>query len=110
LDGMHWDASLVIYDSEARAETYPMYQSTLERVRANLYTEAPEWLTKLGSRTFFRWLFEDNLLQENLGLMLTRRLEPNQVMSAPIVVGAMAKGPLRDFSRFLDKQIERLTP
>jgi 2-polyprenyl-6-methoxyphenol hydroxylase-like FAD-dependent oxidoreductase len=104
--GADWDAALEGYDAAARAVTYPMYQATLERVRTSLYTEAPAWFSRAAGRTLFRWLFEDPLCQQQLGLMLTRELAPNEMMSAPVVVGALLKGPLRDLSRFLERRIQ----
>lgn len=101
-----WEQALVWYDTTAREETFPMYQSTLERVRTSLYSTTPEWFSKIANRTFFRWLIEDPLCQDQMGRVLTRQLPADQMMSPPIVVGAMLRGPLRDLSRFLDRQIQ----
>lgn len=103
-----WTDALAWYDAQARAETYPMYRATLDRVRNSLYVEAPQWLTQIGNRTFFRWLFEDPLLQKQLGMMMTRAVRPNEVMSAPMVLGAIMRGPLHDLSKFLDGTLERI--
>jgi flavin-dependent dehydrogenase len=101
-----WETTLRRYDSTARSETYPMYQSTLQRVQVSLYDSSPEWLKWAAANSFGRWLFEDRLIREQLGLMLTRQISPREVMSTPMVVGALLRGPLRDLSRFLDRQIE----
>jgi hypothetical protein len=53
-----------------------------------------------------RWLLEDRLIREQMGLMLTRQIAPQEMMSAPLVVGALLRGPLRDLSRFLDRQLQ----
>jgi flavin-dependent dehydrogenase len=101
-----WDAALTQYDERARAETYPMYKSTLARIQNSFYAEAPEWVTRIATGTIGRWLFEDRLLLEQMGLMLTRQIAPDQVMSAPLVVGALMRGPLRDLSKYLERQIQ----
>jgi flavin-dependent dehydrogenase len=102
---LRWGEALVRYDRTARAETYPMYRATIERVRNSLYPRTPKWFNDLSGRTWLRWLFEDPLWQQQLGLMLTRQIAPDEVMSGPIFVGALLRGPLRDLSRFLEKQI-----
>lgn len=102
-----WAEALIAYDHEARAETYPMYRSTLDRVRDSLYPSSPEWFTRFATQTWARWIFEDRLVSEQMGLMLTRQIKPREMLSPPIVIGALLRGPLRDLSRFLEKQIER---
>lgn len=104
---MTWPTALAGYESAVRAETYPMYRATLERVRTNLYTELPPWATKLASRTILRWLIEDPLCQEEVGKMMTRQAAPDQIMSPPILIGAMLRGPLRDLKTRLEKEIAR---
>lgn len=108
LGAMTWDEALAWYDAAARAETFPMYKSTLERVRSALYSDAPEWLVRLGSLTFGRWILEDRLVQERMGLMLVRKVPPKEVVTLPLTIGALLRGPLRDLSRRLDQEIERI--
>ncbi len=105
---MTWEAALAWYDAAARAETMPMYKATLERVRSALYAEVPAWVPKQASQTLLRWLMEDRLVQEDLGAMLVRQLDPRHVMSAPVVIGALMRGPLRDLSRRLDSELARI--
>ncbi|MDZ4767399.1 MAG: NAD(P)/FAD-dependent oxidoreductase [Chloroflexota bacterium] len=102
---MTWDAALTQYDDAARAETYAMYKSTLARIQNSLYASSPEWITRIATGTIGRWLFEDRLLLEQMGLMLTRQIAPNEVISAPLIVGALMRGPLRDLSKFLERRI-----
>lgn len=100
-----WDEALVWYDENARAQTYPMYRATIERVRNTLYPRTPKWFNEFSERTWLRWLLQDPLYQEQIGMMLTRQISPEEMMSPPIIVGALLRGPLRDLSRFLEKQI-----
>jgi hypothetical protein len=85
-----------------------MYQSTLERVRGTLYNNTPEWLVKLSSLTFGRWILEDRVVQERMGLMLVRKISPRAAITLPITLGALLRGPLRDLSKHLDREIERI--
>lgn len=103
-----WEDALTWYDTQVRAETFEMYQSTLERVRGALYSDMPEWLVKLGSMTFARWLLEDTLVQERMGLMLVRKVPPRDAVTLPVTIGALLRGPLRDLSKRLDAEIERI--
>lgn len=104
---LSWEAALTAYETSVRAETYPMYRATLERVRANLYTEIPEWASKIAGRTIVRWLIEDPLCQAEMGKLLTRQTPPDQIMSPPILIGAVLAGPLRDLRAALEREIAR---
>ncbi|MBE2269932.1 MAG: NAD(P)/FAD-dependent oxidoreductase [Anaerolinea sp.] len=97
-----WGEALAAYDAAVRRETYPMYGSTLERVRGSLYDKTPAWAV-----TPLRWLAQDTLTMERFGMVLTRQIKPNRVMTPTLVLGALLRGPLRDFSRFLDRESRR---
>ncbi|NJO83250.1 MAG: hypothetical protein HC828_10805 [Blastochloris sp.] len=98
-----WEQAVAQYDHHAREETFAQYHATLSRVRASIYTNTPTWIRPLA-----RYILEDSLCQERLGLMLTRQVDPNNPISAPILIGALLRGPLRDLSRALDRQLERV--
>ncbi len=100
--GQLWGEALAAYDAAVRQHTYPMYGSTLERVRNSLYEPAPAW-----AATPMRWLLQDPLTMERFGMMLTRQIDANRVMTPTLMIGALLRGPLRDFSRFLDKESKR---
>jgi flavin-dependent dehydrogenase len=100
-----WSQALIDYDAVARAETYAMYMSTLERVRTNLYSQLPRWAMELSKRTMMRWMFDSPTIQDRLGKMMTRQIAPEDAISAPIMLGAMLTGPLRELSRALEKRI-----
>jgi flavin-dependent dehydrogenase len=96
-----WAEALTAYDQRARRETYPMYMSTIERSRASLYARTPEWL-----KTPLRWMLQDPLMQEQMGLMLTRQVRASEVQMLPRMLGAVARGPLRDLSRLLERMAQ----
>jgi flavin-dependent dehydrogenase len=100
-----WDDALIDYDNAARAETYPMYLSTMQRIQASFYVDTPEWLTKLLSKTVARWVMEDPLAMESLGRVVTRQVKPRDGMPVSVAVGALVRGPLRDFSQFLQTRV-----
>jgi flavin-dependent dehydrogenase len=114
-----WKNALAYYDKSARAETYGMYRSTLDRVKGNLYGEMimPDWdMLKLPGMDLFiqatmpiwvRWMLEDRVCQEKLGLMLTRQTSPEALLDPNLFFGALMRGPLRDLSKRLDEEIQR---
>lgn len=97
-----WEAALNWYDETFRIKTYGMYQRTLAQVRDNLYSPAqlPGW-----ALNGVRWVLEDPAMHDLLGKALTRQLPPELVtlMTPPVVVGALVRGPLRDIRKRLEK-------
>lgn len=102
-----WADALTAYDTLARAETFAMYKSTMDRVRSSVYAQLPKWALDVAKKTWMRWIFEDTLVQQQLGLMMTRQVRAEDAVSPPIFIGALLRGPLRDLSRALAKSIER---
>jgi len=97
-----WGEALAAYDAAVRRETFAMYGSTLERVRGSLYAKTPAWAI-----TPMRWLVQDPLTMERFGMLLTRQLDADRVMTPTLMIGAFLRGPLRDLSRFLDRESKR---
>ncbi|MDZ4770736.1 MAG: NAD(P)/FAD-dependent oxidoreductase [Chloroflexota bacterium] len=101
-DGRLWSEALVAYDQNARRATFAMYNATVERSRVSLYARTPEWL-----KIPMRWMLQDPVMQERFGLMLTRQVDLSDTRAAiPTVLGAIARGPLRDLSRLLDRMAQ----
>ncbi|MBK8026236.1 MAG: NAD(P)/FAD-dependent oxidoreductase [Chloroflexi bacterium] len=93
-----WSEALVSYDQTSRRETYPMYMQTVERSRASLYDRPSPW-----ARTLVRWMLQDPVMQEAVGMMLTRQQVPDQRRDLPLMIGAVMRGPLRELSQLLDR-------
>lgn len=114
-----WKNALAFYDKTARAETYSMYRSTLDRVKGNLYGEIvmPDWdlfklpgmwlLMETTMPIWLHWMVEDPLCQRQLGLMLTRQAPPESLLDPNLFFGAVLRGPLRDLSKRLEAEIQR---
>lgn len=143
-----WTEAIAWYDATARAETYPVYQGTLERVKRTIYEDPydqvpkmasevitqmvestpnmpdfvkqplrqlanssplPEPAVRFMSRTLARWLVSDSVYQEFSGMAVTRQLKPEDAELSPqLMLGVLARGPLRDLSRALDQIDQRL--
>lgn len=84
-----WEQALDWYNHEVHAETFPMYQETLRRVKRDLYTAHPDWLL----RTVGHWLLDDAEIKRRIGLLLVRGLSPDEVMpSFAITFRALTRG------------------
>lgn len=95
-----WEAALATYDAMVRAETFPMYRSTLERVRRDLYSPQPDW----AWRSWIRWLVSDKEYQRRIGLLLVRGIHPATWMTLSVFFGAIARGAGADFVRWLARR------
>src|SRR5262245_10137622 len=100
LAGASWEQALEGYATAVRAETYPMYEVTLERVRLELYTPRPDWAYK----TWVRWVSTDAEYQRRFGLLLARAIDPKRWFPTSAFLGALVRGALGDLGRLLTQQ------
>jgi len=94
-----WAGALEWYDETARAKTYGRYKAALLSVQQSIYNpQLPGWA--LGG---LRWVMEDPAMHDLFGKLLTRQLPPEVItaLTAPTLVGAMVRGPLRDLRKRL---------
>ena len=107
-----WDDALAFYDEEARIKTYPMYKTLQNSIAQNFYADMtrnenapqlPEW----AAETFNRWVLEDPQMQNALGKFVTREMHPDmlRVVTPALLVGAIARGPLRDLRKRVEERL-----
>jgi flavin-dependent dehydrogenase len=101
-----WEQALERYTAAVRAETYPMYMVTMERVRLELYTPRPDWAYK----TWIRWISTDAEYQRRFGLLLARAIDPARWFPPSAFLGALARGALGDLGRLLARQFRLFEP
>lgn len=104
--GASWERALEGYETAVRAETYPMYLATLERVRLELYTPRPDWAYK----TWVRWVSTDAEYRRRFGLLLARAIDPARWFPTPAFLSALARGALGDLGRLLVRQPPQYEP
>jgi flavin-dependent dehydrogenase len=104
--GASWEQALESYTAAVRAETYPMYQVTLERVRLELYTPRPDWAYK----TWIRWVSTDAEYQRRFGLLLARAIDPARWFPPAAFLGALVRGALGDLGRLLSRRPSHYEP
>lgn len=97
--GQPWPTALAGYEAMLLAETLPMYQVTLERVRRDIYTRYPAWLW----RTLLRWLVTDPTYKWHLGRLIVRGIDPARWLPPSLIIGALLRGAQGDLIRFLTK-------
>jgi flavin-dependent dehydrogenase len=107
-----WQQALLAYDEVVRTKTYPMYRTLQSRVKNSFYSSAalpvPGWAVgKIG-----QWVAEDGQVSQLFGLMLTRQIPPDMIglFTAPIALGAVARGGMREATREVGRRLRALVP
>jgi flavin-dependent dehydrogenase len=107
-----WEEALLAYDEVVRTKTYPMYRTLQSRVKNSFYSSAalpiPGWAAgKIG-----QWVAEDGQISQLFGLMLTRQIPPDMItlFTAPVALGAVARGSLREATREVGRRLRALVP
>lgn len=95
-----WMQAIAGYEAVVRAETEPMYRNTLDRVKNELYSQAPAWTMT----TTLRWLLEDPEYQRRLGLVLVRALDVRTAYPSVVILRALARGALSDLGYRIGKR------
>jgi flavin-dependent dehydrogenase len=90
-----WEQAMAEYEADVRAETAPMYQHTLRRVKTEVYTEYSE----RALRTYLRWLNQDPEYKRRTGLMLVRGLDPREFLPRRLLFEAMLRGGFHALAR-----------
>ena len=98
-----WEQALSAYNDAVRAETYPMYLRTIERVKAEVYGEPSE----RAFRTYLRWIIEDPEYKRRLGLMVVRGISPADWLPRRVVLRALLRGALLDLRRLASPLVGR---
>lgn len=104
-----WDEALEWYDETARIKTYGAYRRLVNSVRDSLYTQSesqvaiPEWLQD----SLARWILEDGRMPDMMGRFLTRQIpaEVVQVMTPPVIAGAIVRGGLKDLRQRVEQRL-----
>ena len=100
-----WERAIAGYEAAVRAETYPMYLHTLERVKRDVYGKTPEWTF----RTVLRWLLDDPEYKRRIGLLLLRGIDPKRWLSPSVVLRAFIRGAWRDMRQIFTRgPVQRL--
>lgn len=91
-----WTEAMAAYEAETRAETYPVYVETLNRVKRDLYTRQPEWVLKW----LVPWLLDDPDYKRLTGLIVVRGVPPGTTIPETLIRRAALRGLLADLRRW----------
>ncbi|AKT39111.1 NAD(P)/FAD-dependent oxidoreductase [Chondromyces crocatus] len=92
-----WEEGLAVYRRQVDEETRPMFRSTMQRLKTELF-EGP---SPLFIRTMLRWMLNDPEYQRRYFMYLGRVLPPDRWMTPWLMVSAVARGMASDVGRAL---------
>lgn len=87
-----WDAAVAAYDRAVRDGTLPMFESTTQRLKRELYQEPPVPVI----RTVLRWMLTDAEYQDRFLRVLGRQRTAEGWLSPGLVLGCLWRGLARD--------------
>lgn len=94
---LSWAQALAQYDANARAQTYPTYQTTLKRLKFTMTSQTPTILSK----TVLRWLVADPRYARRAGMLLSRQVTPEAAFPKWLIIAAIARGITADIGTLL---------
>lgn len=86
-----WDDALGHYAEASHAALRPMFDSTMNRVKREIYGAPPT----LVAKTVMRWILTDRRYNERFAAVLTRRHDPHDLMAPSVVFPAVVSGAWR---------------
>ncbi len=86
-----WDDALEDYAAQAQSQLRPMFDSTMARVKREIYGSPPSFIVK----TVMRWILTHERYGQRFAAVLTRRHDPRELMAPSILIPAMAGGAWR---------------
>lgn len=88
-----WDAAMQMYSREVYEALHPMFRSTLDRLKRELFTSpSPKMANGL-----LRWVLTNKKYRERFGLLATRRISPKTWASPGVMISAILGGAIADF-------------
>ncbi|HSH03104.1 MAG TPA: NAD(P)/FAD-dependent oxidoreductase [Anaerolineae bacterium] len=92
-----WAEGVKWYEERVWAETYPMFESTLERVKREIYSVPPPFIIK----TVLRWVLTNPEYMRRFSLLLTRQYDPVNWAPPAFMLKAIGEGIVADVKRLL---------
>ncbi len=96
-DEVSWDVAMASYDRRIYAACKPMFESTMGRLKREIYSEPPPAVAK----TMMRWMLSDPEYGHRFALLLTRQIEPASFLSPARVLKLSARGAFRRLRRYI---------
>jgi len=100
LNDKSWAQAITDYNAAVQAETYEMYNVTLNQVKLNVYSNQ-----SVGVNTFlYRWFGADEELNRRYALLSVRAIPPKGWLPARVLLQAAGRGALKNALYFLTRQ------
>ena len=85
-----WEQAIENYGDAVRGQLLPMFEATMARVKREIYDSPPPFVAK----TLLRWVLTHPEYGKRFEAMVTRRLDPAQFLTPPVLLGLAAKGAM----------------
>jgi 2-polyprenyl-6-methoxyphenol hydroxylase-like FAD-dependent oxidoreductase len=85
-----WDQAIERYGAAVRAAMLPMFEATMARVQREIYDVPPPAVAK----TLLRWVLTHPAYGRRFTGVITRQLDPAQLLPPPIMLSLAARGAL----------------
>ena len=86
-----WDALLAQYETEIYKIAAPMFKSTLERLKRELFTTPPPFV----ARTLMRWMLTSPVYKNQFAKLISRQVAPDKWAPPSLVLRSIVTGALR---------------
>ncbi len=87
-DGAPWEDCGAAYEAAATAESRPMFDATMDRVKREIHDIPPPFVAK----TVLRWVLTDAEYKRRFAHMVTRQLDPEAFFTPGLLAGGVARG------------------
>ncbi|MCH5714922.1 NAD(P)/FAD-dependent oxidoreductase [Niabella hibiscisoli] len=90
-----WDMAMESYNSEVHDALHPMFMSTLDRLKREMFSSpSPKMANGL-----LRWVLTNKKYRERFGLLATRSIPPKNWASPAVMISAILSGAVSDIRR-----------
>ncbi|WP_114792023.1 NAD(P)/FAD-dependent oxidoreductase [Niabella yanshanensis] len=90
-----WGAAMQAYNREVYDALHPMFRSTLDRLKREMFTcPSPKLANGL-----LRWVLTNKKYRERFGLLATRNISPKNWASPGVMISAILNGAVADLRR-----------
>lgn len=83
-----WEDAMAAYQQEIYAATAPMFKSTMDRLKRELYSEP----SPAVANNMLRWLLTNKQYRTQFGKLVTRTVDPGKWAPPRVILGALISG------------------
>lgn len=95
-----WHAAMQSYSREVYDALHPMFRSTLDRLKREMFTTPSPKM----ANGVLRWVLTNKKYRERFGLLATRSISPKNWASPGVMISAILSGAMADFRKKPDEE------